>query len=173
MLFRSQTVLFLDPGNFSSSENADPSGIVIATKGDDGHYYVENDLSGSYTPNQCARLVVNAAAHYGAKVYFETNQGGEYVRSAIRNVARISVEGVPSIQGKRQRAMAPLSCYEMGLVHHATEFLDMENEMVNWNPYEPKMKSPNRMDALVGALNVLMGKTAMEMKRREMLRRSL
>ena len=162
-----RTVLFLDPGNFSTADTADPTGIVIATKGLDGHYYVENDLSGAYTPNQCARLVVNASEHYGAKVYFESNQGGEFVRSAIRNVSPISVTGVPSTQGKEQRALAPLGCYEMGLVHHEFEFLDMENEMVNWNPYDTKMASPNRMDALVGALNVLMGKVSMGMTLKE------
>ncbi len=167
-----RTVLFLDPGNFSVSDSADPTGIVIATKGSDGHYYVENDLSGAYTPNQCARLVVNASEHYGAKVYFESNQGGEFVRSAIRNVSPISVTAVPSVQGKEQRALAPLGCYEMGLVHHEFEFLDMENEMVNWNPYDTKMASPNRMDALVGALNILMGNASMGMTRRERVRRS-
>ena len=167
-----RTVLFLDPGNFSTADSADPTGIVIATKGSDGHYYVENDLSGAYTPNQCARLVVNASEHYGAKVYFESNQGGEFVRSAIRNVSPISVTGVPSTQGKEQRALAPLGCYEMGLVHHEFEFLDMENEMVNWNPYDTKMASPNRMDALVGALNVLMGNVSMGMTRKERIRRS-
>ena len=166
-----RTVLFLDPGNFSTADTADPTGIVIATKGLDGHYYVENDLSGAYTPNQCARLVVNASEHYGAKVYFESNQGGEFVRSAIRNVSPISVTGVPSTQGKEQRALAPLGCYEMGLVHHEFEFLDMENEMVNWNPYDTKMASPNRMDALVGALNVLMGNVSMGMTRKERVRR--
>ncbi|MEI8282367.1 MAG: hypothetical protein WCG75_08175 [Armatimonadota bacterium] len=166
-----RTVLFLDPGNFSVSDSADPTGIVIATKGSDGHYYIENDLSGAYTPNQCARLVVNASEHYGAKVYFESNQGGEFVRSAIRNVSPISVTAVPSVQGKEQRALAPLGCYEMGQVHHEFEFLDMENEMVNWNPYDTKMASPNRMDALVGALNVLMGNASMGMTRRERVRR--
>ncbi len=167
-----RTVLFLDPGNFSTADSADPTGIVIATKGSDGHFYVENDLSGAYTPNQCARLVVNASEHYEAKVYFESNQGGEFVRSAIRNVSPISVTGIPSTQGKEQRALAPLGCYEMGLVHHEFEFLDMENEMVNWNPYDTKMASPNRMDALVGALNVLMGNVSMGMTRKELVRRS-
>ena len=152
-----KTVLFIDPGNFSPSETADPTGIVIATAGDNGHFYVEADLSGIYTPNRLARVVVQAAEEYGARVYFESNQGGEYVRSAIRNVAPIPVVGVPSTKGKEHRAMAPLSCYEMGHVHHAVEFIDLENEMVNWNPYDKKMPSPNRMDALVGALNVLMG----------------
>ncbi len=165
-------VLFLDPGNFSTSDSADPTGIVIASKGDDGHYYVENDLSGAYTPNQCARLVVNASSELGAKIYFESNQGGEFVKSAIRNVSPISVTGVPSYQGKEQRALAPLGCYEMGLVHHEHEFLDMENEMVNWNPYDTKMPSPNRMDALVGALNVLMGNVSMGMTKRSLVNRS-
>ena len=165
-------VLFLDPGNFSTADSADPTGIVIAAKGSDGHFYVENDLSGAYTPNQCARLVVNASEHYGAKVYFESNQGGEFVRSAIRNVSPISVTGIPSTQGKEQRALAPLGSYEMGLVHHEFEFLDMENEMVNWNPYDTKMPSPNRMDALVGALNVLMGTASMEMRTKDRIRRA-
>jgi hypothetical protein len=149
-------VLFLDPGNITSNSSADMTGIVIACKGDDGHYYVEGDLSGNYTPNKMATIVVNASSKLGAKVYFETNQGGEYIKSAIRNVSPISVTGIPSTKAKEQRALAPLGCYEMGIVHHEHEFMDLENELVNWSPYDTKMKSPNRMDALVGALNVLM-----------------
>lgn len=149
-------VVFVDPGNFTSSSDADMTGIVVAAKCSDAHYYVIADLSGAYTPNKMARIVVNAASHYQAKVYFESNQGGEYVRSAIRNVSPISVTPVPSVKGKEQRAIAPLGCYEMGLVHHVDEFVDMEVEMCAWSPYDTKAKSPNRMDALVGALNVLM-----------------
>lgn len=149
-------VVFVDPGNFTSSSDADMTGIVVAAKCSDAHYYVIADLSGAYTPNKMARIVVNAANHYQAKVYFESNQGGEYVRSAIRNVSPISVTPVPSVKGKEQRAIAPLGCYEMGLVHHVDEFVDMESEMVTFNPFDTKAKSPNRMDALVGALNVLM-----------------
>ena len=154
-------VLFLDPGNITSESTADMTGIVIACKGDDGHYYVEADLTGNYTPNKMATLVV----------YFESNQGGEYIKHAIKTVSPISVTGIPSTKGKEQRAMAPLGLYEMGFVHHCFEFVDMESEMVSWNPFDTKMKSPNRMDALVGALNVLAKKGVMGVKRTNRLRK--
>ena len=166
-----QTVLFWDPGNFSPRESADPSGIVIATKGDNGHYYIENDLSGSYSPNYCARLIIGAAAHYGASVFYESNQGGQYLKAALRQVSRIPVTAVLSTRGKEQRATAPLSAYEMGQVHHAAELFDMENEMVTWNPYDSKLRSPNRMDALVGALNVLMKGSSTGLRRTEWIGR--
>lgn len=165
-------VLFLDPGNITSESTADMTGIVIAGKGDDGHYYVLNDLTGNYTPNKMATLVVNAADKYGARVYFESNQGGEYIKHAIRSVSPISVIGVPSTKGKEQRAMAPLGLYEMGFVHHVAEFVDMENEMLGWNPFDTKMKSPNRMDALVGAINVLSGKGVSGVRRTNRLKKA-
>jgi hypothetical protein len=122
------TVLFLDPGNITSESSADMTGIVIAGKGSDGHYYVLNDLSGHYSPNKMATIVVNACSHYGARLYFESNQGGQYISNAIKNVSPISCTPVPSTKGKEQRALAPLGLYELGFVHHVVEFVDMENE---------------------------------------------
>jgi hypothetical protein len=151
-----KTIIFLDPGNFSTSENADPSGLVVASKGSDGHYYVLADLSGAMTPLQCAQRVANASQLYQAPVFFESNQGGEYVKHAIQSVSQISITGIASTQAKEQRATTPVSFYELGQVHHDHEFVEMESEMVNWNPYDSKIPSPNRMDALVGALNQLM-----------------
>lgn len=164
-------VLFLDPGNITEASSADMTGIVIATKCDDGHYYVLNDLSGDYTPFKTATICVNACAHYGARLYYESNQGGVYIKAAIQNVAKITCTPVPSTQGKEYRADAPLALYEMGLVHHVAEFVDMENEQVTWNAHDTKMKSPNRMDALVGALNVLAGKNVSGIRRTNRLKK--
>jgi len=165
------TVLFLDPGNITTEASADMTGIVVVAKGDNGHYYVLNDLSGDYTPYKMAHTVVKACEYYGARLYFESNQGGQYIKAAIQNVSKITCTPVPSTQGKEYRADAPLALYEMGLVHHVAEFVDLEGEMVTWNPHDTKMKSPNRMDALVGAINVLAKKGSLGVKRSNRLKK--
>lgn len=165
-----KTVVAIDPAT-TVGEESDLTGIVVAGRSEDGHLYVINDLTGRYSPLQMARLVVNAAAFYEARIVYETNNGGDYIKHAIQQVGgNLPVLGVFSSGDKRYRAEGVLGNYEMGIVHHMHEFVDMENEMVNWNPYDTKMPSPNRMDALVIALKWLTNSSAIGVKRTNRLR---
>ena len=154
-----RTVIFVDPGNFTSESTADMTGIIVASTASNGHYYVRADFSGHLSPLKLANALAKVHGRYGGKICYESNQGGEFVKAAIQNVVSgVSVEGVWSSKAKEHRANNPLQGYELGSVHHEFEFAQLENEMVNWNPFDKKMRSPNRIDALCGALNQLMSK---------------
>lgn len=152
-----RTVIFVDPGNFTSDKSADMTGIVVASIGSDGVKYVRNDFSDHMTPMKLATNLAKIHAHYGGSILYESNQGGEFVKAAIQNVVSgVVVRGVWSSKAKEHRANVPLQGYEFGNVKHEYEFAQLENEMVSWNPYEKNSRSPNRIDALCGALNELM-----------------
>jgi len=149
-------VIAFDPAT-TSHEGSDESGIIVAGRGIDDHIYVVADLTGKYSPAKCARLLANASAHYhNARIIYEQNQGGDFVKHAIQmGSGGLSVKGIVSTGKKEFRANGVLGYYEIGTVHHVGEFVDLENEMVNWNPFDKKMDSPNRMDALVIAIKWL------------------
>jgi hypothetical protein len=152
-----RTVIFVDPGNFTSEKSADMTGIIVASLGTDGVKYVRNDFSDHLTPMKLATILAKVHAKYGGAILYESNQGGEFVKAAIQNVVSgVSVRGVWSSQAKEHRANVPLQGYEFGTVKHEYEFSRLEDEMVNWSPFDKKAKSPNRIDALCGALNELM-----------------
>lgn len=152
-----RTVIFVDPGNFTSDKSADMTGIIVASIGSDGVKYVRNDFSDHMTPMKLATNLAKIHAHYGGSILYESNQGGEFVKAAIQNVVTgVVPRGVWSSKAKEHRANVPLQGYEFGNVKHEYEFAQLENEMVSWNPYEKSARSPNRIDALCGALNELM-----------------
>lgn len=152
-----RTVIFVDPGNFTSEKTADMTGIIVASIGSDGVKYVRNDFSAHMTPMKLATSLAKIHAHYGGSILYESNQGGEFVKAAIQNVVSgVVVRGVWSSQAKEHRANVPLQGYEFGNVKHEYEFAALEDQMANWNPFDKRAKSPNRIDALCGALNELM-----------------
>lgn len=152
-----RTVIFVDPGNFTSEKNADMTGIIVASIGTDGVKYVRNDFSAHMTPMKLAMALAKIHGHYGGSILYESNQGGEFVKAAIQNVVSgVVVRGVWSSQAKEHRANVPLQGYELGMVKHEYEFAELENELCNWSPYDKRARSPNRIDALCGALNELM-----------------
>lgn len=151
-------VIAFDPAT-TSHEGSDESGIVVVGRGVDEHIYVLADLTGKYSPSKAAQLLGKASQHYNnAQIIYEQNQGGDYVKHAIQaGNGGLSVKGIVSTGKKEFRANGVLGYYEIGTVHHVGEFVSLENEMVNWNPYDKKMPSPNRMDALVIAIKWLTG----------------
>lgn len=152
-----RTVIFVDPGNFTSEKSADMTGIIVASVGSDGIKYVRNDFSDHLTPMKLATNLAKIHGKYGGSILYESNQGGEFVKAAIQNVVSgVVVRGVWSSKSKEHRANVPLQGYEMGMVKHEYEFAHLDDQMVNWSPFDKKAKSPNRIDALCGALNELM-----------------
>lgn len=152
-----RTVIFVDPGNFTSEKTADMTGIIVASIATNGVKYVRNDFSAHLTPSKLATTLAKIHAHYGGSILYESNQGGEFVKAAIKNVVSgVVVRGVWSSKAKEHRASVPLQGYEMGSVKHEYEFAALENEMCNWSAFDKKARSPNRIDALCGALNELM-----------------
>lgn len=152
----------VDPA-VTSNQNSDETGIITAGKGTNGHYYVWKDNSGIYTPNGWGSIVVNTFHNEKADfVVAEVNQGGDLVESNIRNIDRnVKVIKVHASRGKVVRAEPIQGLYEMGLVHHVGELMDLEYQMTTWDVLNDN-DSPNRVDALVWILTELSNKSVIK-----------
>jgi phage terminase large subunit-like protein len=142
-------VVSVDP---SVSVSGDECGIVVVGEGEDGEGYVIADRSrGGLTPNQWASRVADAYVEFLAdSVVAEANQGGEMVRSMMRDpLPNARVKLVYAKRGKIPRAQPASVLYERGRIHHAGVFPELEDQMCN---YDGTGKSPDRMDALVWGL---------------------
>jgi predicted phage terminase large subunit-like protein len=153
----SRIVVAIDPAVTSTAES-DETGIVVAGKGIDKHYYVLADESmGRVAPAVWAARAVNAYHDHKANVIVaEANNGGDMIRDLIRTVdPKVPVIKVHASRGKLTRAEPISMLYEQGRVHHAGTFPHLEDQMCNYVPGDGD--SPDRMDSLVWALTQLQG----------------
>jgi predicted phage terminase large subunit-like protein len=120
-----------------------------------GHAYVIDDLSGRFSPETWAGRAVRAYHQHSAScVVAEVNNGGDLVRSVVRNVdAKVAYQAVRASRGKYTRAEPVAQLYEQGKVHHVGVMPELEDQLCTWIPGD---KSPDRMDALVWGLTNLM-----------------
>lgn len=149
-------VVAIDPAT-TSNPDSDETGIIVAGHGSDSHGYVLADLSMRGTPEEWARVAVNAYHDYKAdRIIGETNNGGEMVETVIRMVERnIPFTAVHASRGKITRAEPISALYEQGKCHHVGVFPVLEDQMTGYDPKTAKY-SPDHMDALVWALTELM-----------------
>ena len=120
------------------------------------HYYVMEDCSGIYTPQQWTGIVSRLYDKWRAnEVVVEVNQGGQLVVEALRNAnMNLPIKPVRASSGKLTRAEPSAVLYENGLVHHVGILNELEEELVSYTGTISE-KSPDRMDALVWALTRL------------------
>ena len=158
-----RVVVGVDPAVSSGDESAE-WGIVCVAEGPSPtgqewppHYYVLNDLSGRYTPNDAAKWVVHAYKTYSAgRIIAEVNNGGDLVEAILRNVDHaFAYKAVHASRGKLTRAEPIAALYEQHRVHHVGTFGMLEDQMCDYVPMTSK--SPDRMDALVWAITELTG----------------
>lgn len=160
-------VIGVDPA-VTSNEDSDLTGIVVVGQSYEGKNYVFEDATMQMaTPEQWSDKVINLYNKYNKYggdvcVVAEKNQGGDMVKTVIRNAARSKAGGlIPPVQlvtatrGKAVRAEPIAALYERHEVHHVGVHEELEFEMTEWNPTDTNAKSPDRMDALVWALTKL------------------
>jgi len=152
----SRVVIGVDPA-VSSKEDSDETGIIVAGLGYDEKFYVLDDLSGKYSPSQWAKIVCRACHDYKAgKIIAETNNGGDFVGEVLRAAeANVPFKQTKALKGKISRAEPISMLYESNRVYHTKEFLELEEQMCDMSYDEPNSKSPDRVDALVWAINEL------------------
>jgi len=150
-----RVVIGVDPA-VTSGSSSDETGIIVAGIGADGHAYVIDDISIKASPNEWARVVVEAyRTHMADRIIGEVNQGGDLVETLIRTTDNtVSYKAVRASKGKYTRAEPISAIYEQGKVHHVGMHATLEDQMCDWVP--GAAKSPDRMDALVYALTELM-----------------
>lgn len=156
-------VIAVDPAVTSGEDSAE-WGIVAAGQGPSPagvdwppHYYVFDDRSGKFTPNDAAKIIVNAYQHYKAdRVVAEVNNGGDLVEAILRTVnLNFAYTAVHASRGKLTRAEPVAALYEQHRVHHVGAFGTLEDQMCDYVPF--LSASPDRMDALVWAITALTG----------------
>ena len=152
-----RVVVAVDPA-VTGNETSDDTGIiVVGSKTIDGkeHYYVMDDFTYHGDVTGWGQSVVDAYRRHSADlVVAETNQGGDLVEMNIRNYNRnIPFKKVTATRGKALRAEPVANLYDMGLVHHVGNFLELEDELCTWAPTDKE--SPNRLDALVWGITYL------------------
>jgi phage terminase large subunit-like protein len=164
-----RVVVGVDPAVSSGDESAE-WGIVCVAEGASPsgqewppHYYVLDDLSGRYTPNDAAKVVVSSYKAYKAdRIVAEVNNGGDLVEAILRNVDHaFAYKAVHASRGKLTRAEPIAALYEQHRVHHVRTFGMLEDQMCDCVPMTSK--SPDRMDALVWALTELTGDDEQEL----------
>ena len=150
-----EIVVGVDPA-VTANENSDETGIVVASRDVNGKFYVCDDVSGVYSPEQWARKAIDCYYEYQAdRIVCEVNQGGDLVTKLIRDIDQnVPVKAVRATRGKMLRAEPIASLYEQNKVHHLGRFPKLEDQMTTYDG-KTGNKSPDRLDALVWAITEL------------------
>lgn len=155
-------VVAVDPPA-SGRRGADSCGIVACGVTAGGAGYVLADASVSEArPDRWAAAAIGLYRALSADALVaEVNQGGDMVASVIGNVdPDVPVTPVRATRGKYLRAEPVAALYAQGRVRHAGRFAALEDEMADFGPDGlSNGRSPDRLDALVWALTVLMLRT--------------
>lgn len=152
-------VIGVDPSG-GDGANSDEQGIVVCGKDYQGNGWVLADRSCSLSPKGWAQRAVAAYQEFQAdEIVAEVNFGGAMVIETI-NAAdpTIPVRAITASRGKRQRAEPVALRYEEDRVRHARDFPALVHQMCSWVPEHANksgVRSPDRMDALVWAMSVL------------------
>lgn len=161
-------VVAIDPA-VTSGEDSNETGIIVAGRTWNEHYYVLRDRSGRYKAIEWARIAVKEFQEQRAdRIVAEVNNGGDLVEAQLRIVAPdVPYKDVHASRGKRTRGEPVAALYEQGKVHHIGTFDALEDQMTTWVPNAParpsqtggarEEDSPDRADALVWALSELAG----------------
>ena len=152
----SRVIISVDPA-VSTNKNSDKTGIVVCGLGVDGHIYVLEDASGTYSPNQWAKKVAALFHKYRAdRIVAEKNNGGQLVESNIRTVlSHAPITLVHASKGKMARAEPVAALYEQGRVHHTKFFQELEDQCCSYTG-NPKEDSPDALDSLVWGCHELL-----------------
>lgn len=144
----------IDPAT-TKNANSDETGIVAVGKYED-KYYILEDKSGKYSPNEWSKVATGLFDRWNADFYVaEKNQGGDMVETVIRqNDKRNAIKLVSATKGKYLRAEPVYQLYENFKVHHVSNLPILERQMITFNPNENK-QSPDRVDALVYGVTYL------------------
>ena len=149
-----QIIVAIDPA-VTNNEDSDETGIMVVGKDHNNEYYVLEDVSGKYTPDQWGRLAVKTFYEWEAdRIVAETNNGGDLVERLLRSIdPNIPYRSVRATRGKLLRAEPIAALYEQKKVHHLGVFPELETQMCT---YVGQVKpSPDRLDALVWGLTEL------------------
>lgn len=149
-----QIIVAIDPA-VTANENSDETGIIVAGKDYNDRYYVLEDVSGRYTPDQWGRKAIDCYYDWQAdRIVAEVNNGGDLVERLLRGIDNnVPYRSVRATRGKLTRAEPISALYEQKKVHHVGYFAELESQMCSYTG--ETRPSPDRLDALVWGLTEL------------------
>lgn len=149
-------VVSIDPA-ITANKHSDLTGIIVAGIDINGKAYILEDATDMYTPEAWATKAIELYNKYQAdRIVAERNQGGDMVRHTLKTVDEtIPITLVHASRGKYARAEPVSALYEQGKVFHAKGLIELEDQMVTWEPLEA-IGSPDRLDAMVWAITNLL-----------------
>ena len=147
-------VVGIDPA-VTSKKTSDETGIIVAGRDINNHYYVLDDKSGIFSPDIWIKKAIELYYHYQAnKIIAETNNGGDLILKLLQvQDASVPYQSVRASRGKMTRAEPVSSLYEQNRVHHVGYFRELEEQMCSYTG--ESTDSPDRMDALVWCISAL------------------
>ena len=124
-----RVVVAIDPA-VTQGEESNETGIAVAGRGVDGHYYVLHCLGYKLSPHGWGNKAVDLFDRYEAdKIIAEANQGGDMVEATLRNIRPgLPVKVIKASRGKVVRAEPIAALYEQGKVHHVGIYAALENQ---------------------------------------------
>lgn len=148
-------LISVDPA-VTSGSSSDETGIVVVGKDSDNEYYVLDDKSGKYKPDQWGQKAIDLFYQWDAdRIVAEVNNGGDLVERLLRTIdTGVRYKSVHATRGKMVRAEPIAALYEQGKVHHCGVFSELETQMCTYTGERPR-PSPDRLDALVWGLSEL------------------
>jgi len=154
-------VVAIDPA-VTSGEKSDHTGIVVAGRSVDGHFYILEDCSLKASPDACMRKAVNAYRRWRAdRIVGEVNNGGDYIERTLRTVDEtVPYKSVRATRGKLKRAEPISALWEQGRAHIVGVQAALEDEMCSYTidaVSDPKKTGmhDDRLDAMVWAATEL------------------
>lgn len=154
----SYIVVAIDPAT-TNKKKSNMTGISVCGLGrESGHAYVMADLSIDGPPETWGKEAVDAYHRYNCDcLLYEDNQGGLMVEAVIHSIdPDVVCKPMHAVKGKAGRAEPVSIKYEKGMVHHVGTFPKLEDQMVDFEPGDSGINSPDRMDALVWCLTYLL-----------------
>jgi phage terminase large subunit-like protein len=145
--FLENIVIGVDPA-MTSTKDSDETGIIVAGMDGFGKAYVLDDLSISASPEFWGKRIIDAYQKYHARlVVIERNAGGDLLENLLKSInSDIKIKSVYAYTSKISRAEPIAILYQKKMIFHAKQFHKLEMQMAT---YEPKSKSPDRLDAMV------------------------
>jgi phage terminase large subunit-like protein len=155
-----RVVVALDPAT-TARDSSDESGIVVAAEGADGDYYILEDCSGRYGPDQQMKIVAEAFYRNAADcVVGEVNMTGDYMRALLNTVdPNIPLRTVHGMKGKVARAQGPSSLFTQGRIHMVGDtFGKLEDQLSAMTENDDRSRMhDDRADAFTWAILHLSG----------------
>lgn len=147
-------VIAIDP-SVTSKASSDETGIIVAGRGVDNHYYVLGDYSGIYSPDKWIKRAIDLYYKFQAdRIVCEVNNGGDLIEKLLRvQDVNIPYTSIRATRGKILRAEPVAALAEQSKIKFVGYFKELEEQMCQYTA--DTIKSPDRLDAFVYAIMAL------------------